>query len=108
MAGHWVQVSAWLHTPSNVNGSPTAAMPGAPESSASVQLVDGGTLDSSPLDSSSPPKLDPAAPEDAAEAAGLPKVDDTPVQQAGEAAGPTVPEPSTPHRRCQDACSRFC
>ena len=106
MAGDWAQVSAWLHTPSNVNGSPSTATPGTPQSSASAQQINGGTLDSSPLESSSPPQIDSAAPEDAADAAGLPKVDDTPVQQAGKAASPTAPEPSTPHRRCQHACTR--
>lgn len=107
MAGPWAQVSAWLHTPSNVNGSPAAATPGTPESPASAALINGGTLDSSPpVDSSSTPQIDPAAPEDAADAAGLLKVDDTPVRQAGEAASLKVPQPSTPHRRCQKACSR--
>jgi hypothetical protein len=107
MAGHRAQVSAWLHTPSNVNGSPAAATPRTPESPASAEMINGGTLDSSPpVDSSSPPRIDPAAPEGADDAAGLPKVDDTPVRQAGQAASPKVPEPSTPHRRCQEACSR--
>ena len=105
MAGPWAQVSAWLHTPSNVNGSPAAATPGTPESPASADLINGGTLDSSPpVDGSSPPHIDPAAPEDADDAAGLLKADDTSVRQASEVASPKVPEPSTPHRRCQKAC----